>query len=77
MTKRFVHVNTDGTYEESTGFESIDFITISTGPSDAGKPVLLNSSGLVDSSMSSSDAIMVNDDFIMLLNDSLQKIIEG
>ena len=55
MSKKFVYVNTDGTYVETDGvFESGDFVTTSTGAGDAGKPILLNSSGLVDSSMAAS-----------------------
>jgi len=52
MSKKFLYVNTDGDYEESPGaYETSDFINSSTGVPDAGKPIILDSSGKIDPSM--------------------------
>ena len=52
MSKKFVYVNTDGTLVETPGaFESSDFVNSSAGAGDAGKPILLDSGGLIDASM--------------------------
>jgi len=52
MSQKFIFVNTDGDYEESAGaYEMADFISVSTGPSDGGKPIILTASGTIDSSM--------------------------
>jgi hypothetical protein len=52
MSQKFIFVNADGDYEESTGaFESSDFINVSTGTADAGKPIVLDADGKVDDSM--------------------------
>jgi hypothetical protein len=52
MSQKFIFVNTDGDYEESAGaYEMSDFISVSTGPSDGGKPIILTASGTIDSSM--------------------------
>jgi hypothetical protein len=52
MSQKFIFVNTDGDYEESVGaYEMSDFISVSTGPSDGGKPIILTASGTIDSSM--------------------------
>ncbi len=52
MTKKFIYVNAQGDYEESvSAYEASDFIAVSTGVSDKGKPVKLNDSGLLDASL--------------------------
>lgn len=50
--RQFLYVNTDGDFEETiNAFEVSDFVNISTGVGDAGKPILLNSSGIIDAGM--------------------------
>lgn len=50
--QKALYVNNDGDYQESTGmYETDDFLDSSAGAQDAGKPVKLNSSGLIDSTM--------------------------
>lgn len=52
MAKNFIFVDSNGDYEESPGaYEQSDFINSSAGVGDAGKPIVLNASGKVDSSM--------------------------
>ena len=52
MSKAFIFVNTDGNYEDSQGaYEIADFISTSTGASDAGKPVVLDAAGQIDATM--------------------------
>ncbi len=52
MSKYFLFVNPDGDYEESDGaFEQADFINVSTGASDADKPIVLDAEGHIDASM--------------------------
>jgi hypothetical protein len=52
MSQKFIFVNTDGDYEESAGaYEVSDFINVSTGSADAGKPIVLDSDGKIDDSM--------------------------
>lgn len=52
MTKKFVFVNTDGNYEESLGaFEAAEHVNASAGVGDAGKPIVLDAAGLIDTSM--------------------------
>lgn len=58
MSKKFIYVNTDGDYEETPGaFEESDFINSSAGVGDAGKPIVLDAAGLIDSSMINFGAI--------------------
>lgn len=52
MSKKFVYLNTDGFYEETAGaYEQSDFIDVSAGVGDAGKPIVLDANGHVDGSM--------------------------
>jgi len=52
MSQKFIFVNTDGDYEESAGaYEVSDFINVSTGTADAGKPIVLDADGKIDDSM--------------------------
>ncbi len=52
MARKFIFVNTDGDYQETPGaYEQSDFIDVSTGVTDAGKPIVLDSGGLIDPSM--------------------------
>ncbi len=51
MSQKFIFVNADGDYQESPGaYEMTDFIAASTGATDAGKPILTDANGLIDSS---------------------------
>lgn len=51
-TRKTLFVDVNGDYEESTGmFESSDYINSSTGVADAGKPIVLDAAGLIDSTM--------------------------
>lgn len=50
MSQKFIYVNTDGDYQESAGaYEMADFIAASTGVADAGKPIITDANGLIDS----------------------------
>lgn len=51
MSEKFLKVNTDGLYEEALGYLTSEFLNTSAGVADAGKPIVLNASGLIDSSM--------------------------
>jgi hypothetical protein len=52
MSQKFIFVNSDGDYQETPGaYEQIDFINASTGVADAGKPIVLDANGVIDSSM--------------------------
>lgn len=58
MAKKFIFVNNDGDYEETPGaFEQSDFISSSAGAGDAGKPIVLDVNGQIDSSMINFGAI--------------------
>jgi len=51
-TRKFLYVDANGDYIESTGaFEASDFIDTSAGAGDAGKPVILDADGKIDSTM--------------------------
>ena len=51
MSNNFLFVNTEGDYEQSPGaYEQSDFINNSVGVADAGKPVILDSTGKFDPS---------------------------
>lgn len=51
-TRKFLYVDANGDYIESAGaFEAADHINVSTGGSDAGKPIVLDSEGKIDPSM--------------------------
>jgi len=52
MSRKFIYVNTDGDYQESPGaYEQTDFISISAGSADAGKPIVLDADGKIDDTM--------------------------
>lgn len=58
MAKSFIFVDANGDYEESPGaYEQSDFINVSAGVADAGKPIVLDAAGLIDSSMINEGAI--------------------
>jgi hypothetical protein len=50
-TRKFLYVDANGDYIESAGaFETADFVATSAGGADAGKPILLDGTGKLDSS---------------------------
>jgi len=51
MSKKFIYVDASGDYTEATGYETSEFINVSTGAPDAGKPIVLDSTGKIDASM--------------------------
>jgi hypothetical protein len=52
MSKSFLFTDANGFYEESAGaYEEADFINVSAGVGDAGKPIVLDAGGKVDGSM--------------------------
>jgi len=52
MSQKFIFVNPDGDYQETPGaYEQSDFINVSTGATDAGKPIILDANGVIDASM--------------------------
>ncbi|MCP4077654.1 MAG: hypothetical protein GY744_15890, partial [Gammaproteobacteria bacterium] len=58
MTKKFIYNNADGDNEESPGaYEVSDFINSSSGATDAGKPIVLDANGKLDTSLISFDSI--------------------
>lgn len=58
MAQKFVYVDSNGDYEESPGaFEQSDHVASSAGVADAGKPIILDAAGLIDSSMINFGAI--------------------
>lgn len=58
MSRKFIFVDTEGFYTESAGaFEISDFIDTSAGAGDAGKPIVLDAGGQIDSSMINAGAI--------------------
>jgi hypothetical protein len=51
-TRKFIYLGTDGYQVESAGaYETGDFINVSAGAGDAGKPIVLDAAGHVDASM--------------------------
>lgn len=57
-TRKTLYVDANGDYIESTGmFETSDYVNSSSGVGDAGKPIVLNANGQVDSSMIAFDAL--------------------
>ena len=51
-TRKFLYVNATGDYVESAGaYETADFINVSAGAGDAGKPIVLDAAGQIDASM--------------------------
>lgn len=51
-TRKTLFVDANGDYEESVGmFETADHIASSAGVADAGKPIVLDAAGLIDSTM--------------------------
>ncbi|MCP4322156.1 MAG: hypothetical protein GY787_09945 [Alteromonadales bacterium] len=58
MTKKFIYNNSNGDNQESPGaYETSDFINSSTGAADSGKPIVLDATGKIDSSMISFDSL--------------------
>ncbi len=58
MSKKFIFVDANGDYEESIGaFEEADHVNFSAGVADAGKPIILDAAGVIDSSMINFGAI--------------------
>lgn len=52
MSKKFLYVDSAGDYVESAGaYEQSDFVAVSAGAGDAGKPVKLDGDGNIDASM--------------------------
>lgn len=52
MSKKFIFVDANGDKEESGGaFETADHINTSAGVGDAGKPIILDAAGKIDSTM--------------------------
>jgi hypothetical protein len=52
MSKKFLFTDANGDYEETPGaYEISDHINVSTGVSDAGKPIVLDATGKIDPSM--------------------------
>lgn len=52
MSKKFLFTNASGFYEETPGaYEESDFINVSAGAADAGKPIVLDADGNIDASM--------------------------
>ncbi len=52
MARKFIYVNADGDYQETPGaYEQSDFIAVSAGAADAGKPIVLDAAGLIDGSL--------------------------
>lgn len=57
-TRKVLYVDANGDYIESVGvFETVDHVNSSAGVGDAGKPIVLDASGLIDSSMINFGAI--------------------
>ena len=51
-TRKFLYVDVNGDYIESAGaYETGDFINVSAGAGDAGKPIVLDAGGHIDASM--------------------------
>ena len=57
MSKQFLYVDANGFRTEATAYETSDHINTSAGAGDAGKPIVLNASGFVDSTMIDDSAI--------------------
>jgi hypothetical protein len=52
MSQKFVYVDVNGDYTETAGaFEESDHVNSSAGVADAGKPIVLDAAGLIDSTM--------------------------
>ena len=51
MTTKYLIVDANGAYAENNGYSSSEFINSSAGAGDAGKPIVLDAAGLIDSSM--------------------------
>lgn len=57
MSQKFVYVNSDGFREEGEAYETGDHINATTGVSDAGKPIVTDAAGLIDSTFIDVSAI--------------------
>lgn len=51
MTTKFITVDSNGSYLETLGYGTSEFVSSSAGVADAGKPVVLDASGLLDASL--------------------------
>jgi len=51
MSEKFLRIGINGEPEEVLGFLTNEFINVSVGAADAGKPVVLDAAGQIDSSM--------------------------
>ena len=61
-TRKFLYTDANGDYVESAGaYEVADFINVSTGGPDAGKPIVLDSEGKIDPSMISFNGLSYKD----------------
>lgn len=57
-TRKTLYMDANGDYVESSGmFETSDYVNASSGVGDAGKPVVLNANGQIDSSMVAFDGL--------------------
>ena len=57
-TRKVLYTDANGDYIESAGvFEAADHVASSAGVGDAGKPIVLDAAGLIDSSMINFGAI--------------------
>jgi len=57
MSEKFLKVGANGEYAEALGYLTSEFINSSAGAGDAGKPVVLNASGLLDATMVNAGSI--------------------
>jgi len=58
MSQKFIFVNSNGDYEETAGaYEISDFVYSTTGVADAGKPIRLDGTGLLDPSFINNSGI--------------------
>ena len=51
MSEKFLKVGANGEYEEALGYLTSEYIDSSAGAADAGKPIVLDATGLIDASM--------------------------
>lgn len=51
MAQKYLYVDANGDYTEANGYETSDFINVSAGAGDAGKPIVLDAGGKIDESM--------------------------
>jgi hypothetical protein len=51
MSQNFLYVDSDGFRIEATAYETADYLNVSAGAGDAGKPIVLDAGGQIDASM--------------------------